>query len=156
MTLDLTAANTLPARSDELFRIYSRFEFALKMARYCKLNGKAVEVEWDRFANNRMIGQDFFNHIRKANICPTLTLDPPKLETITNGLWGFAGQAKKPRCSQDLFGLIRRVRNNLFHGGKYFGDNTERDALLVSEAISVLLLAAEWDNEINFFFEGRA
>lgn len=34
MGFDLTAANILPHGADEFFRIFARFEFALKMAGY--------------------------------------------------------------------------------------------------------------------------
>lgn len=155
-SVNLDAANRLPPRSDELFRIYARFEFALKMAGHCALQGKAVEVNWDAFANKETIGKKFFDHVRDTGMCPTMMKDPPKPETIKDGQWGFADQATNPVCAQDLFGLVRRVRNNLFHGGKYFDDDPRRNTAIVAEAISILLLSLEWDNEVNFYFEGRA
>lgn len=154
--VDLTEANLLPLRSDELFRIYARFEFALKMAGYCFMNGKAVEINWDAFANNEGIGKAFFEHVQDKCLCSTLMKDPPKPETITDGQWGFATEATPPESAQALFGMVRRVRNNLFHGGKYFDDNAKRNQALVQESITILLLAVEWDKAVNFFFEGRA
>lgn len=156
MSVDLKAANQLPPRSDELFRIFARFEFALKMAGYCRPQGDKVEIDWDRFANNPNMGKPFFKFAIASNICPTMLSDPPKAETISEGRWGFASSAAKPNSVQDMMGHVRRVRNNMFHGGKYFDGNEERDAVLVSEAIAILLAAAEKDPDINFFFEGRA
>ncbi|GCA52812.1 hypothetical protein GOA99_22845 [Sinorhizobium meliloti] len=154
--VDLSAANNLPPRNDELFRIYARFEFALKMAGYCALNGKAVETNWDAFANSSDIGKLFFKHVRDAGMCPKLMNDPPKAEAITNGQWGFATTATPPESAQALFGMVRRVRNNLFHGGKYFDDDKQRNQALVDESIAILLLAVAWHKDVNFYFEGRA
>ena len=156
MAVDLRAANQLPPRSDEFFRIFARFEFALKMAGYCQLQKDKVEIDWDGFANNPRMGKPFFEIAMTSSLCPTILTDPPKAETISNGQWGFASSAEKPASVQDLMGHVRRVRNNMFHGGKYFDGDEGRDAALVSEAIAVLLAAAEIDPDINFFFEGRA
>ncbi|ASY74358.1 MULTISPECIES: hypothetical protein [Sinorhizobium/Ensifer group] len=157
MTVDLTAANNLPPRSDELFRIFARFELALKMARYCRDVKGSVEITWDSFANSKHIGTKFLKHVRDSQLCPTILSDPPKPEVIDqSGAWGFAAKAAIPVSTQDLFGAVRRVRNNLFHGGKYFDSEPKRDAALVAETIAVLLLAAEWEPDVNFFFEGRA
>ncbi|MCA1869721.1 hypothetical protein HW571_29420 [Agrobacterium genomosp. 3] len=156
MAVDLKAANLLPPRSDEFFRIFARFEFALKMAGYCQLQKDKVEIDWDGFANSSEMGKPFFKIATTSGLCPTMLSDPPKAETINNGQWGFASSAAKPVSAQDLMGLVRRVRNNMFHGGKYFSGDAKRDAALVFEAIAVLLAAVEIDPDINFFFEGRA
>lgn len=52
--------------------------------------------------------------------------------------------------------MVRRARNNLLHGGKYFDDNMERSRLLVEQAIEILLLACERHDEVQARFEGRA
>jgi hypothetical protein len=155
MSISLDAANALPDRSDELFRIFARFEFALKMAGFCKMRNNAVVLDWDCFANSNQIGKKFFDHVCEAEVCPTLIGSPPKSETIADGAWGFNCVVAKPTSPQELFGALRRVRNNLFHGGKYFDDDNDRNEKLVSDAISVLLLAAECHTDVGCYFEGR-
>ena len=156
MVVSVDAANALPERSDELFRIFARFEFALKMAGYCELRRGIVVLNWDRFANSNIIGKKFYDYVCQAEICPTMLNHPPKSETIASGVWGFSDEVPKPSSPQDLFGALRRVRNNLFHGGKYFDDDHDRNAMLIGEAISVLLLAAEWNTDLGYYFEGKA
>lgn len=56
MSVDLTAANQLPPRADELFRIFARFEFALKMSGYAKMKWAMVKVLWADFAKSDFIG----------------------------------------------------------------------------------------------------
>lgn len=156
MTVDLTAANDLPPRADELFRIFARFEFALKMAGYAKMSGKMVKILWNEFATSNLIGASFFDEVSASGICPLLLTAPPRADRISNGVYGFDDQAENPTTSEDLLQMVRRVRNNVFHGGKYFDQDVKRDELLIAEAIAVLLLACEWHGDVKFYFEGRA
>ncbi|NKK01234.1 hypothetical protein GFL63_21000 [Rhizobium leguminosarum bv. viciae] len=156
MGVDLTAANALPRQANKLFRIFARFEFALKMAGYAEMKKDKLDIAWDKFANSKPIGVPFLRYVREHKICPTILNAPPKSDLMENGRYGFEQNAKQPQSVQELFGAVRRVRNNLFHGGKYFDDDKTRDRLFVREAIAVLLLAAEKHPEVNFFFEGRA
>ncbi|TCL62527.1 hypothetical protein [Rhizobium sp. BK251] len=127
MSVDLTAANNLPPGADELFRIFARFEFALKMVGYAKMSGSIVNILWNDFANSKPIGETFFAQVSGSGICPLLLTDPPKADRIENGHYDFEDQAKKPETAAELLLMVRRVRNNLFHGGKYFDDNVERN-----------------------------
>ncbi len=156
MTVDLTAANRLPPLANKLFRIFARFEFALKMAGFVEMRGNRVEVCWDRFANSAPIGADFLARVIADGLAPTMLAAPPKADRVENGQYGFNETASEILSAQDLFGAIRRVRNNLFHGGKYFDDDFPRNRRLVKEALSILLFAAERHPDVNFFFEGRA
>ena len=156
MTVSLDEANSLPSRSDELFRIFARFEFALKMAGFHNQQCNGIEVTWDSFSNDVPLGKAFFQHIYKQGVCPTLMQYPPKSETIESGQWGFSDETNAPKSSQELFGAVRRVRNNLFHGGKYFDDDSGRNERLVAEAILILLEALEWHDGVRFYFEGKA
>ncbi|WP_233938999.1 hypothetical protein [Rhizobium leguminosarum] len=128
----------------------------MKMTGFAHMRRDCVDIDWDRFANSAPIGRQFFAHIRDHNICPTILAEPPKSDYIEQGRYGFADHVNSPSCAQELFGAVRRVRNNLFHGGKYFDDDHRRNRLLVKETIAVLLLAAEWNPDVNFCFEGRA
>lgn len=156
MAIDLGAANQLPQRADEFFRIFARFEFALKMAGFGAMRGGRVEINWNLFANSNHIGKPFFSYVKEENICPIILVSPPKAELIENGQYAFKEEASAINSVQGLFGAVRRVRNNLFHGGKYFDDDDERNRILVAEAITVLLCAVERHSEVKFFFEGRA
>lgn len=72
-----------------------------------------------------------------------------------------------PRCTRRneeieavyLFRVVRDVRNNLFHGGK-FGDvppeELERDRCLIDSATIVLESALAMDDEIREAFEQPA
>lgn len=156
MSVDVAAADNLPPRAEELFRIFARFEFALKMVGYATMNRGMVKICWDDFAKSASIGDQFFREVQASTDYPLLLTDPPKADRITDGQYGFEEHAQLPVCAADLVILVRRVRNNLFHGGKYFKDDINRSERLIAEAINVLLLACERHPDVNFIFEGRA
>lgn len=156
MTIDLYAANRLPPRADKLFRIFARFEFALKMAGYASMSGRLVKIHWRDFAVSQQVGPAFLAELQAAGICPLMLTDPPKAERIIDGVYSFDDQTANPSNVGELFEMVRRVRNNLFHGGKYFDDDMERSRLLVEEAIEILLLACERHDEVKARFEGQA
>jgi len=152
--VDLSAANKLPPRADDLFRIFARFEFALKMAGLAKMRGSMVVVKWDEFAECKVVGEPFVDKLRQEGVCPLLFAKPPQTEIVSDGRYDFE-VVDPPTTATELFGAVRRVRNNLFHGGKYFDDDRDRNEQLVAEAIAVLLLAVVRRDDVLYFFEGR-
>ncbi|TIQ62003.1 MAG: hypothetical protein E5X41_30620 [Mesorhizobium sp.] len=156
MPVDLTAANQLPPKSDELFRIFARFEFALKMAGFTspKPDGK-FDVDWNTFANSAELGPAFLAEVQASGIAATILGDPPMHQRLVHGALAFV-PAAPPDAVQAFVGAVCRVRNNLFHGGKFFpGNDDDRNTTLVSEAIASLLLALEKHEAVRAYFEGR-
>ena len=78
----MSAAERLPARGEELIRIVTRFEYALKEIGYGTI-GKSgeVEVNWDAFANEGLKA-GFLKKIRENAIAPILRTKPPKQADI--------------------------------------------------------------------------
>ena len=116
----------LPSEAITFFAVFSRAEYALKRNNYGVMIGGRLAVQWDRFA---MEIPDFVTYVRDTGEADTLLSAPPKNQILDD-----------PRA---LFAAIRRVRNNLFHGGKQFGQNTDtsRDVALLSQSTWVLLTA---------------
>lgn len=152
--IDMKAANSVPAGAEELFRIISRFEFALKEMGFAKpgRNGEA-DLCWDNFANE-CLGQDFFQNIKDSKIAPTLLNQPPSVQVIANRSLSWK-DGTPPKSVQELLGAVRRVRNNLFHGGKSGDRDAQRNAALISDAIAVLIEALKACDDIRYLFEGR-
>ncbi len=104
----------------EFFAFFSRFEYALKRAGFLK-NGDKAEPCWDRFANsvrNRLFtkADSEFQAGREY-----LMRKPPDTQVVVNGGLGWRSTPKGDGESDEqyLLRLVRIVRNNLFHGGKY-------------------------------------
>lgn len=146
---------TIPAASNaavRLFATFARFEFALKEAGFVQADrhGSAMP-DWKRFSSlepTRLV----VAKIRNDVLAPELTVRPPKRQVATSFGWEWRDvQATEDAAS--LVGAIRRVRNNLFHGGKSGPD--PRDDLLCRESVACLLALLEVDDGVAAAFEGR-
>jgi hypothetical protein len=134
------------------FHNFARFEYALKKAGFAKgfgddLGGgiKSASPDWDRYAN--YIKNNFDKHENKIlkEAVDYIWENPPGQEVVTP-----AGELlfKTPNYDFNTFDLnvllvfVRRVRNNLFHGGKYgnivIDKNTERTEKLLKESLVIL------------------
>ena len=153
--IDMTAANQLPKHSEELLKVFSRFEYALKEIGYVAPGARNDEVRvlWDRFANE-LLGSKFFQQINNQGIAPTLLSKPPNMQVVNDQKWGWK-EVDPPNNIQELFGAVRRVRNNLFHGGKSGDPDADRNATLVYEALAVLIEALNACEDIRYPFENR-
>ncbi|MGY4750079.1 hypothetical protein ACVNHC_09515 [Pannonibacter sp. Q-1] len=151
--IDMTAANALPARGQELMCIMTRFEYALKEIGYGKSgNNRAVEANWDEFANKELKAV-FFEQIRENSIAPNILLKPPSRQILRDRSLDWEATAQ-PNDIQSLIGAVRRVRNNLVHGGKSGDKDSDRNDLLVAEAIEILKHALLEHNDLRAAFEG--
>jgi hypothetical protein len=124
----------------KFFVIFSVFEHALKEAGFRRfVQNDSVEPDWDSFA--RSINGQF-----NPNLNPELSTavnyllnNPTKKQVFRNNRLTFT-QTQRPQNISDeewLSLLIRRVRNNLFHGGKVIYDR-HRDTLLIQFSIIIL------------------
>lgn len=154
LSIDMTAANMLPKLGPELLCLFSRFEFALKEFGFGRTGkGDAVEANWDDFAN-RMLTPSYFDRVRKNNLTPTILDNPPSRQVLNNGKldWEIC---KSPPDVQSFIGAVRRVRNNLVHGGKSGDPDIDRNDRLVAEAIAVLIDVLGLHCDLRMIFEGK-
>lgn len=132
-----------PELACEFLGVFSRLEYALKATIYGTENEGRVEACWDRFANDideafRQIAHDEF----KAAV-DYLLGQPPRKQVRREGALTFQEQTvdKNQTIAQQILLMVRTVRNNLFHGGKYLpvGEiETGRNEVLVSHSLEVL------------------
>jgi len=136
--------NLDPALACEFLGVFARYEFALKAAGFADGDEKKAEAAWDRYA--RAIDARFsgLNSAELKTAVDYLLGRPPKKQIVVKGKidWLDAPpDVNLPRAEQ-VFVMVRRVRNNLFHGGKFLaaeaGGDPDRDRLLVDHALTVL------------------
>jgi hypothetical protein len=139
-------------RSDlvyEFFFVFSRFEHSLLANNFIAERNGAVVADWDKFARtvnegfNRTIGSDVEKAIRYYEEVP------PKKQVLQLGrlAWKNVTPETKERLGR-LLVLIRRVRNNLFHGEKFgvlLEGDSKRDADLLEHGLTILY-ACLWTN----------
>ena len=141
-----------PKDAIKFFKMMMRLEYSLKEYRYARRKGSTVEVTWDEFA--KKLGKDFFRRIKNSGILKQLLEHPPKRQTLEDNrlLWESVTEISNV---QELLGAVRRVRNNLFHGGKHGDPDSERNDDLISDCITVIEKILENDDVLNTIFSGR-
>ncbi|QBK04500.1 hypothetical protein DW355_06605 [Hylemonella gracilis] len=135
----------MSAKLDQLafrfFKLFAQYEYALKAMGYGRAgNADAAEPEWDRFANE--VGTLLLQAENPDVVAARTYLfeNPPKRQVWVNGNAAWAEVPNVERSAQMLVAHIRRVRNNLYHGGKFHGQWIDPDRSLELLSKSLLLL----------------
>lgn len=139
----------------EFLGTFARCEYALKTSGYANVRGNAVEANWDAFSDDI---NDRFQRVETPAFREAvnyLLAHPPRKQFIDGHrmVWQDSPpDANRSRAWQTLL-MVRRVRNNLFHGAKVwspqYGDR-QRDVRLVEAALLVLQECSRLDPR---FFE---
>ena len=132
----------LDALAVQMFRQFSRFEYALKAAGHHPKGGDA-QADWADFAAvinhafQERLGAD--GELREA-VDYLMDHPPKKQRVIANSLVWKTVPAGGASRTDDLLIYVRRVRNNLFHGGKYSRGwiDPERSEPLIRHSLTVL------------------
>ncbi len=148
--VDYSKIEVHPKNAIKLFKVMMRIEFAMKENGHAQAIGNRIEITWDRYANEEL-GNEFFEAIRESGQAATLINAPPKRQTYIDGYldWEEVGNVQSV---QNLIGAVRRVRNNLFHGGKGGDPDHERNEDLVEQSLYVIdqLLRKDFDIYLRF------
>lgn len=135
----------------KFFTVFSLFEWALKQNDKFRTyrNGK-LEANWKVFAEDIHPG---FEQDSVRESVDYLLNTPPKKQTLVNGFLDYKETKRdEPNDTVWLSKLIRRVRNNLFHGGK-FGYRPQRDTLLIMHSLVLLEAWAQCNDDVKVSFE---
>lgn len=133
----------------EFFLVFSRFEYCLKatgmFVRHAVEPPKwpRAEPDWDSFANQirDSFDRNATDELREA--CLYIVESPPNQQVFT----GHELAWETPCCPKGeseiafLLRMVRSVRNNLFHGGKYnidFHEDTDRTTMLLRSSLHIL------------------
>jgi len=124
--------------------VFSRMEYALKVTRFAVGNEGYISASWDKFANEA--NNDFDVNLSE------------ELAASVEYLWDFPPRRQTLNCErqitfedfhidrnqaklQQLLLMVRTVRNNLFHGGKYSPEGEVepgRNEALVNASLIIL------------------
>lgn len=136
------------------FRQFSRMEYALKATgRLANFNGDA-KANWDSFGDQidpklNELAQE--NDVLQRAI--RFMMDhPPKKQTVQDG--SLEWQDVQPTGMTDarmLLVYVRRVRNNLFHGGKFNSGwlDPQRSKRLLEHALTILERCIDLDADVG-------
>lgn len=126
----------------EFFLTFARIEFALKATGFVVANLREAKPDWARFGQSVDLAK-----ARQDPKCAAaveyLEAHPPRRQVVTASEldWDAAVGFGRLERMDHVLELVRRVRNNLFHGGK-FNDAVHsgpgRNELLLTHSIAVL------------------
>ena len=145
----------------EFFRDFSYCEYALKCAGLYRRDCKDAQPNWRCFAESAPVRRVLDNPVDPGlkEAIEYILEHPPKKQVIEeNGSLGWRDRMTGATSSQSgrLLELVRRVRNNLFHGGKPHlllggsGGGPDRDKNLLKAGRQVLHCCKEiLDKEKN-------
>lgn len=135
----------IDALSYEFFREFARYEYCLK-AVGLRHNTKEAKANWDMYANEvKDVLEKPKSPLLQEAIDYFLT-HPSKKQIIKKDILDWDDTPLEERVlAKKIFILIRRVRNNLFHGGKFNGNwfEPERSELLMNYALIILRACGE-------------
>lgn len=142
-----------PDMAIEFMAIFSRFEYALKSSGYANGGPTNVSPAWDKFANE--VHHKFVEIDDKPlKLAVKFLLEkPPRKQVLMDNKLNFKEQIidKKQYSTQQILLMVRTVRNNLFHGGKYcVGEENEpgRNQQLVESSLRVLEYCYQLDKKV--------
>ena len=124
----------------KFFTVFSLFEYALKRAGFARTGGSnEAQPDWDRFAIS--IHSRFNqNQTPELAVAVQYMLDRPVMkQVVEDRIIGFEPRARRPNQNDCVWlsVLIRGVRNNLVHGGKFRYDRP-RDPDLIEYSLVIL------------------
>ncbi len=103
---------------NDFYYMFSRSEYALKASGFL-MNGVDAKANWDSFAGS--IRPNFNRNKSKElnDAVKYIKSNPPKKQIVNAGdlAWDQTNNDNLPLVNF-LILMIRRIRNNLFHGGK--------------------------------------
>ncbi len=127
----------------EFLGMFARAEYALKASGFVRGDETSAHPDWDRFA--RSVDAIFAPqaHAALGTAVEYLLDQPPKKQVLIDGQvhWKDVPPDNSLSRAERVLQMVRRVRNNLFHGGKFLqGENNggDRDRLLVEYSLIVL------------------
>jgi hypothetical protein len=127
----------------DFFAAFAFAEFELKTNGYIRRGRDDAQADWDAFA--AAIARRFRHRKSRTfeKAWQVLTASPPRKQVSRGGRLAWKVTPRPAGISDAAWGLIlvRRVRNNLFHGAKFIVGGAEqfaRDRELVQAAHTVL------------------
>ncbi len=153
MTLD----DPLDQLSFEVFREFARCEYALKAAGF-RSGGKNVSADWKAFAE--ALGTPFEQPRDPALAASIdyLLRHPPKKQVLRGDQLAWDDTPPQAASHADLvLAYVRRVRNNLFHGGKFNGHwfEPQRSSELLAHSLCILRHAVEGHARVRAAYRGE-
>ena len=139
------------------FLVFSRFEYALKRAGFSNGSLDSVHPAWEKFAAKYRSTFDPSVTPRLRIACDYFTAQPPRKQILDGHFLSWS--EPQFRTNEPLFTwlllMVRSVRNNLFHGGKFPIapiQEPARDPDLLRHALTIIEACLPLDDDLCYHF----
>ncbi len=152
------------------FHLFGMFEYALKANGYCVSSSTSNcfvrGADWDNFflENHLLLDIEQYDNFLIKDDMKYVLENPPKqqfLDSESKLVWMDKVYPSRGRNSipdfKKIHLYIRRVRNNLFHGGKFRGhyfESPERSRTLINCCTNILKHVVDSHEGLKSAFEG--
>ncbi len=143
----------------DFLMVFSRFEYSLKKCGFVRGNEKRAWPDWDKFGAANYERFDTIEDVALMDAVDFLRREPPKKQVFRDDQLGWEKVTHNPKEPLFLYVLllVRTIRNNLFHGGKFSDgpiDEPARNYQLLHSALTVLRASVSFDSEMSNIFGG--
>lgn len=131
------------ALATEFFGAFAMAEYSLKTLGYIRQGREDAQADWSAYARTIQKGFREAAPRQFKRAWEALTQHPPRKQVSVAGRLAWKDTPRPAGMADAAWGLllVRRVRNNLFHGAKFTlggSDQFRRDRDLISAALMVL------------------
>ncbi|HHM7088308.1 hypothetical protein ACP0I7_27550 [Pseudomonas aeruginosa] len=141
------------------FRMFARCEYCLKAVGICKGSPGNPKADWQSLAAEVRETFDMPPNPEIAEAIQYFLSHPPQKQVLTNGRLDWSTKPPDAESQAELILLlICRVRNNLFHGGKFNGHwfEPQRSEELLVKSLVILQAVIASHPKINDAYEQRS
>lgn len=147
-----------PELALEFLAVYSRLEYALKVTRFRSIKEGEAKADWSKFSLEVSDVFDPRKNEELSNAFAYITTEPLRFLGVRNGVLDWYDFSVPNNCSpiDKAIRIIKQMRHNLFHGGKYAHDNNasaDRDSKLLTNALLVLKEVQQKIPEVKTAYE---
>ncbi|MCC6948703.1 MAG: hypothetical protein IT539_13130 [Bradyrhizobiaceae bacterium] len=142
--------------SQRMFVMFARCEYALKAAGFREGSDNEPRACWAAFAQSLENALSDASPPELRDAIAYILANPPRKQVVRGGVLEWATVEPESRSKADLILLyVRRVRNNLFHGGKFNGKwfDPPRSEKLLRASLTILEACIEASNKVREAYE---
>lgn len=143
-------------RATEFLVAFARLEYSAKAVGFLSGNERQAAVDWDALAKHLSAG--FRNQLsenpRVKSAFQELQEKPPKKAVLKDGSLEFeSSEPQNVGEAMEALLYLKRIRNNLFHGGKGFKiEEADRDDHLVALGLTLIYAFADSSRDLGSDF----
>lgn len=156
---NMSAASELDLVAFSFFREFARCEYCLKAVGLLLGAPNKPQADWETFAAEVIAVFDDPPNVEINDAIQYYLTHPPKKQVFLDGVLSWSNTLPSHRSQAELvLLLVRRVRNNLFHGGKFNGHwfEPQRSEELLRGGLEILRAVVSSHARVRDAYENRA